>query len=529
MSSQAGASSSKTRGRSNSKRRLGTPRDATAPRPRSSPSRGAQRRSRRAAPDSKSRTPASDSMSDAVDLTSPETPREFAFAGPERFVSDGRVSSPAPDAFKERPNVRSWFATHRLVKDGEYQPAESVPELRTAWDENEKERSHASWVEDVKERLFCLDHGPRNPDQIVLRPRPIAPEIPEFVPPENPPLPDEIPDSAAPYLNNPSITGRNLDRAKLLFRAHQAKRLQERLAAFDSRDAAVALALERHELEHTVEYRADLAKWEDEKMARDANVAEFEGARLELEDLLAPLLDRRRALEVLIKRRVGVLSESSILRLHLRRLRDEVAYVHEMYMSIDGPSPTLPLGEDMEIFCEAAHLGDPPPGFTYREFHDPFYFPPSDVGPSKPGVPVSVAPPFKSAKSKGKEHAVDPVVQGVAPASLPNLRKIVLYGPNPDFVPPPPNKKRKASLEGDERPGKSARLINPARSASGTFTTTGHDKNITFPLLDSSCEPTVLPPGFTSWRAFLEQNVRAPSILLKFGSRLAIARSHACK
>jgi hypothetical protein len=438
-------------------------------------------------------------------------------------VSDGRVSSPAPEAFKERPNLRSWFATHRLVKDGEYQPAESVPELRTAWDENEAE------VESVRERLFCLDHGPRNPDQIHLRPRPIAPEIPEFVLPENPPLPDEIPDSAAPYLNDPSITGRDLDRAKLLFRARQAKRLQERLAAFDNHDAAVALAIEHHELEHTVEYRADLAKWEDEKTARDANVAEFEGARLELEDLLAPLLDRRRALDILIQRRLNVLSESSILRLHLRRLRDEVAYVHEMYMSIDGPSPTLSLGEDMEIFCEAAHLGDPPPGFTYREVRDPFYFPPSDIGPSKPGVPVSAASPFKSAKSKGKERAVDPVVQGVAPASLPNLRKIVLYGPNPDFVPPLFNKKRKASLEGDERPGKSARLINPARSSSGTFTTTGHDKTITFPLLDSSCEPTTLPPGFTSWRAFLEQNVRAPSILLKFGSRLAIARPHACK
>lgn len=131
-------------------------------------------------------------------------------------MSDGRVSSPAPEAFKTRPNLCSWFATHRLVKDGEYQPAESVPELRTAWDELNQE------VERVKELLYCLENGPRHPDQLHLRARPIAPEIPTFVPPENPALPDEIPDSAAPYLDDPTITGRDLDRAKLLFRAQQA-------------------------------------------------------------------------------------------------------------------------------------------------------------------------------------------------------------------------------------------------------------------------------------------------------------------
>ncbi|KAJ7747848.1 hypothetical protein B0H16DRAFT_1888701, partial [Mycena metata] len=104
-------------------------------------------------------------------------------------------------------------------------------------------------------------------------------------------------------------------------------------------------------------------------------------------------------------------------------------------------------------------------------------------------------------------------------------------GPKPDFDVSSSGKKRKASSEGDERPAKSARIINPARSASGTFTTTGHDKTLTIPLLSASCAPTPLPPGFPSWRPFLEQNTRVnvAAILIRFGSRLATARSRACK
>ncbi|KAJ7015905.1 hypothetical protein C8F04DRAFT_1284143, partial [Mycena alexandri] len=378
-------------------------------------------------------------------------------------------------------------------------------------------------AESLADRLAELDENP--PTLADLRPRPVratvVPPAPLPLPPVLPPL---IPDSDAPH--NPTD---ELDEAA-----------EEELAEFSRKRQA--RFNERKALRDN--HRATCER-ENENVAHLDDLAAYDEERARVVSSLEELADSWDRDVVRARRHVVRQNEIEAVTRHIFRLRDEVAYAHEMLVALQGNQT---LGEEIDIFLESAHLGEVPPGFSYRPVDSNTRYVNHPVSPS-----VLLQPPPASSSSssstipreqgkgkgkaldspeKGKGRAVDSAGKGKGKArevasstESSKLPRVTLR------LPPPPadfaavrssgSKKRVAVEDGaSERPLKVKK--STAYDFSGRHTCNLHGGVIDFPILSSTHEPVTVPKGFKTWPAFLQRYLRVARLLLRYGTRKAV-------
>ncbi|KAJ7020807.1 hypothetical protein C8F04DRAFT_1274571 [Mycena alexandri] len=361
----------------------------------------------------------------------------------------------------------------------------------------------------------------------VLSVPPWCPPAPLPSPPLLPPL---IPDSDAPHIPTDELDEAAEEELAEFSRKRQA-RFDERKALRDNHRATCERVQREHEAAFWAEQDRLQEYWENENVAHLDDLAAYDEERARVVSSLEELAESWDRDVVRARRHVVRQNEIEAVTRHIFRLRDEVAYAHEMLVALQGNQT---LGEEIDVFLEAAHLGEVPPGFSYRPVDSNTRYVNHPVSPSVPSQP----PPASSSSSslsksreqgKGKGKAVDSPEKGKGTESS-KLPRVTLR------LPPPPadfaavrgsgSKKRVAVEDGaSERPLKVKK--STAYDFSGKHTCNLRAAIIDFPLLATSHEPT-LPAGFATWTAFFQRYLRAARLLLHYGTRKAIKFPKPC-
>ncbi|KAJ7022861.1 hypothetical protein C8F04DRAFT_1272171 [Mycena alexandri] len=444
---------------------------------------------------------------------------------------------------QEKLSGREILARFRLQSDAPHPYPVNLQQVHNSLE-------HTRMVgEALADKLADLDEN--QPILADLRPRPVratvAPPAPIPSPPVLPPL---IPDSDAPH--NPAD---ELDEAAEEELAEFSRRWQarfdERKALRENHRATCERVQREHEAAFWAEQDHQQEFWESERTASLADLAAYNEERESVVQRLESMQELHDRDVVRAGRHIVRQNEIEAVTRHIYRLRDEVAYSHEMLVALQGNQT---LGEEIDVFLEAAHLGEVPPGFSYRPIDPKTPYVNRPVSSSVPSQP----PPASSSSSslsksreqgkgkgkavdspeKGKGKAVDSAGKGKGKArevasstESSKLPRVTLR------LPPPPadfaavrgsgSKKRVAVEDGaSERPLKVKK--STAYDFSGRHTCNLRGGVIDFPILSSTHEPVTVPEGFKTWPAFLQRYLRAARLLLHYGTWKAIKFPKPC-
>ncbi|KAJ7036102.1 hypothetical protein C8F04DRAFT_1258220 [Mycena alexandri] len=198
------------------------------------------------------------------------------------------------------------------------------------------------------------------------------------------------------------------------------------------------------------------------------------------------------------------------------------------------------LGEEIDVFLEAAHLGEVPPGFTYRPIDTKTPYVNRPVSASVPSQP----PPVSSSSSsltksreqgKGKGKAVDSPEKGkgrVVDSAGKGKGKVREVTSSTESSKLPrvtlrlPPKRVVTEDETPERPSKVKKTGAPY-DFSGRHTCNLRAGVIDFPLLAASHQPA-RPVGFETWTMFFQKYLQAARLLLRYGTQKAIKFPKPC-
>ncbi|KAJ7019365.1 hypothetical protein C8F04DRAFT_1197761 [Mycena alexandri] len=370
--------------------------------------------------------------------------------------------------------------------------------------------------EALADKLADLDENP--PTLADLRPRPIratvAPPAPLPSPPVLPPL---IPDSDAPHNPTDELDETTEEELTEFSRRWQA-RFDERKALRDNHRATCERVQREHEAAFWAKQDHILEFWESERTANLADLAAYNEERAWVMRELEFVGESRDRDLVRAGRHIVQQNEIEAVTRHIYHLRDFVAYSHEMLVALQGNQT---LGKEINVFLEAAHLGEVPPGFSYRPIDTKTPYVNCPVSPSVPSLP----PPASSSPSssttsrdqgkgkakatdsagKGKGRAVDSTGKGKGKArevtggtESSKLPKVTLR------LPPPPadfasvrsgsSKKRTAVEDGaSERPLKVKKSYDFSRRRTCNL----RGGLIDFPILSSTHQPNTISASGT--------------------------------
>lgn len=374
-----------------------------------------------------------------------------------------------------------------------------------------------------------------------LRPPPNFPELP---PPALPPLPDLpplIPNSEGPQLG--SDADEEAEAAVSNFLDRQRARMTERRQIRDTHNALCARIQAEHYEAVDAERGDSFAAWEAERIALESDVARYQD---ELEWRQARLAEVREEFDeqtIAIGRQLKRDHEIRALTRHAFRLRDEASYIRESAVALQG---NVSFGEDIDLFFEAALLGDVPAGYAYVPI-DPAtapFLPPAPPPPNRKGKGVDplerpnptgriivrkVGTESSDAKGKGKPKS------GSSSGNLESAKRpkvnLVLPAPPPEFAAPVASgsKKRSAVMQGtSERPSKQSKSDEAAPfSYKGRRTCNPRARTVDFPLLDDKVAPSV-PQSALSWKAWFTARLPIGRHLLRYGPHPMVKHPKPC-
>ncbi|KAJ7031676.1 hypothetical protein C8F04DRAFT_1397026, partial [Mycena alexandri] len=467
--------------------------------------------------------------SKAPSSVNPPAASDSASARPSRLRVEGEDFTPS--FLEERLTERQILGQYRL----HYHLADPpLPDWKAI---NRRLEFAVEHVRGATYRLEAVESNAVDPSE--LRPRPVRPDAP-------PPLADLPPLPELPFLDAnakpPHPLDDNLTAAQeaenFTFFEGQAARYRERKQIRDDHSAECARLQLAHETAYWRAYEEDLEVWQAENVGLQHEIAEHQE---ELEFTRATLRECEEEYEKACTRAGRYIirhHEIKALTRHIIQLRDQVAYAHELKVALQG---NVSLGPAIDVFLEASHLGEVPPGFSYR---------PVAEEPARPDVLSSLAsrettsPLVSPSKSrKGKE--IDPLErpgsrpQATVPSPSPLGRKIFITVPalpsdsRPFAAPRGESSKKRTAV--DEGAGRPAKMAKPASAKSKPFSFKGRHtcalrrREIDFPLLAKDYEPACgAPEGFKSWRGYLEGCIRATRLFLHFGTRKAAKFAQPC-
>ncbi|KAJ7030309.1 hypothetical protein C8F04DRAFT_1264075 [Mycena alexandri] len=387
-------------------------------------------------------------------------------------------------------------------------------------------------VEHVRGATYRLEAVESNAvDPSELRPRPVRPDAP-------PPLVNLPPLPELPFLDANAKPPHPLnDDLSAAQEAENFAALSGRKQIRNEHSAECARLHLAHETAHWRAYEEDLEVWQAESVGLQNEITEYQE---EVEFTRAQLRECEEEYEKACThagRYIIRHHKIKALTRHIIQLRDQVAYAHELKVALQG---NVSLGPAIDVFLEASHLGEVPPGFSYR---------PVAEEPARPDVFSSLvsrettSPLVSPSKSrKGKE--VDPLErpgsrpQGTVPSPSPLGRKIFITVPalpsdsRPFAAPRGESSKKRTAM--DEGAGCPAKMANPTStpkrfSFKGRHTCALRHREIDFPLLATDYEPACgKPAGFESWHEYLEGCIRATRLFLHFGTRKAAKFAQPC-
>ncbi|KAJ7018865.1 hypothetical protein C8F04DRAFT_1277066 [Mycena alexandri] len=445
------------------------------------------------------------------DFASPAAPRLRVGAEPVNVNAE---------FLREKLSGREILARFRLQSDAPHPYPVNLQQVHNSLE-------HTRMVgEALADKLADLDEN--QPILADLRPRPVratvAPPAPIPSPPVLPPL---IPDSDAPH--NPTD---ELDEAAEEELAEFSRRRQAR---FDERKALrdnYRTTCERQEF------------WESERTASLADLAAYNEERAWVVGELEFAVESRDRELVRAGRHIVRQNKIEAVTRHIYRLRDEVAYSHEMLVALQGNQT---LGEEIDVFLEAAHLGEVPPGFSYRPIDPKTPYVNRPVSTSVPSQPPPASSSLSSlsksreqgkgkgkavdSPEKGKGRAVDSpekgkgkareVTSSTEPGKLPRVT-LRLPPPPADFASVRGGGSKKRVVTEDETPERPSKVKKTGApyDFSGKHTCNLRAAIIDFLLLATSHQPA-RPAGFATWTAFFQKYLRAARLLLHYRTRKA--------
>ncbi|KAJ7041597.1 hypothetical protein C8F04DRAFT_1391102 [Mycena alexandri] len=452
--------------------------------------------------------------SKAPSSVGPPAASDSASARPSRLRVEGEDFTPS--FLEERLTERQILSQYRL----HYHLADPpLPDWQAI---NRRLEFAIEHVRGATYRLEAVESNAVDPSE--LRPHPVRPDAP-------PPLVDLPPLPELPFLDAnakpPHPLDDNLTAAQeaenFAFFEAQAARYRERKQICDEHSAECARLQLAHETAHWRAYEEDLEVWQAENVGLQNEIAEYQE---ELEFTRATLRECEEEYEKACTRAGRYIichHEIKALTHHIIQLRDQVAYAHELKVALQG---NVSLGPAIDVFLEASHLGEVPPGFSYR---------PVAEEPARPDVLSSLV----------SRKEVDPLErpgsrpQGTVPSPSPLGRKIFITVPalpsdsRPFAAPRGESSKKRTAV--DEGAGRPAKMAKPASVASKPFSFKGRHtcalrrREIDFPLLAKDYEPVCgEPAGFESWREYLEGCIRATRLFLHFGTRKAAKFAQPC-
>lgn len=363
-----------------------------------------------------------------------------------------------------------------------------------------------------------------------LRPPPTFPEIPPPALPPVPELPPLIPNSEGPQFGPDS--DEEAETAVSNFLERQRARIAERRKIRDAHAAHCARIQADHYASVDKERGDSYAMWEAERIALQEEVDSYLRDLAMQEENLASTRECYVDESVTVGRQLRRDHEIRALTRHAIRVRDEASYIHEVAVALQG---NVSFGEDIDIFFEAAHLGDVPAGFAYVPLDPataPVRFPsvPPSNGKGKGVDPLErpntlgriivqkVGTSSSGEKGKGKAKS------GGSSNNLDSAKRpkvnLVLPPPPPDFAVASSSgsKKRTASEQGtSERPSKQSKTDAEAPfSYKGRRTCNPYARSIDFPLLNEEIAPAP-PVGADSWKTWFQQRLPCGRHLLRYG------------
>ncbi|KAJ7018071.1 hypothetical protein C8F04DRAFT_1199508 [Mycena alexandri] len=322
----------------------------------------------------------------------------------------GDFASPAVPRLRvgaEPVNVNTEFLQEKFSRH------EILARFRLQSDQVHNSLEHTRMVgEALADKLADLDEN--QPILADLRPRPIratmAPPAPIPSPPVLPPL---IPDSDAPHNPTDELDEAAEEELAEFSRRRQA-RFDERKALRDNYRATCERVQREHEAAFWAEQDHLQEFWESERTASLADLAAYNEERAWVVGELEFAVESRDRELVRAGRHIVRQNEIEAVTRHIYRLRDEVAYSHEMLVALQGNQT---LGEEINVFLEAAHLGEVPPGFTYHPIDTKTPYVNRPVSASVPSQPPpasssSSSLPKRREQGKGKGKAVDSPEKG---------------------------------------------------------------------------------------------------------------------
>ncbi|KAJ7711121.1 hypothetical protein B0H16DRAFT_1745417 [Mycena metata] len=464
----------------------------------------------------KARRPASgDSMSrvqDCAPAPAQESAGDFASPPPElpRRRTEGYMPA---GVLQEHLSGRQILANYRL--ESTY-----VDPQRFDFTRLKHALEHSAFVgraiQEHRDRLL------KNPATMAaLRPPPSFPDIPAPVLPPFPELPPLIPSTDGPEMG--PDPDEDAEAAVSIFLERQRARIAERRLIRENHNAECARIQTEHLAAIDAERGEVFAMWEAERVALEHEVAAYERELKKVESNLASVHEHYVDESVTIGRQLRRDHEIRALTRHAIRVRDEASYIHEMAVALQG---NVSFGEDIDLFFEAAHLGDVPDGFAYDPL-DPANAPrPNTLGRI---IVKKVGASSSGEKGKGKAKS------GSSSSNLDSAKRpkvnLVLPPPPPDFAAPSSSvsKKRTASEQGSsERPSKQSKTDEAAPfSYKGRSTCNPYARTIDFPLLKEGIAPA--PPADTgSWKAWFTQRLPCGRHLLRYGPHPMVKFPHPC-
>ncbi|KAJ7712100.1 hypothetical protein B0H16DRAFT_1479744 [Mycena metata] len=186
-----------------------------------------------------------------------------------------------------------------------------------------------------------------------LRPPPSFPDIPAPILPPFPELPPLIPSTDGPEMG--PDPNKDAEAAVSIFLEQQRARIAEHRLICDNHTAECARIQTEHLAAIDAERGEVFAMWEAERVALEHEVAAYERELKKVESNLASVHEHYVDESVTIGRQLRRDHEIRALTRHAIRVRDEVSYIHEMAVALQG---NVSFGEDINLFFEAAHLGD---------------------------------------------------------------------------------------------------------------------------------------------------------------------------
>ncbi|KAJ7032691.1 hypothetical protein C8F04DRAFT_1261537 [Mycena alexandri] len=450
----------------------------------------------------KSPAAASAALPATGDFASPAAPRLRVGAEPVNVNTE---------FLQEKLSGREILARFRLQSDAPHPYPVNLQQVHNSLE-------HTRMVgEALADKLADLDEN--QPILADLRPRPVratvAPPAPIPSPPVLPPL---IPDSDAPHNPTDELDEAAEEELAEFSRRRQA-RFDERKALRDNYRATCERVQREHEAAFWAEQDHQQEFWESERTASLADLAAYNEERAWVVGELEFAVESRDRELVRAGRHIVRQNEIEAVTRHIYRLRDEVAYSHEMLVALQGNQT---LGEEIDVFLEAAHLGEVPPGFSYRPIDPKTPYVNRPVSTSGKGKGKAVDSPEKG-KGKARE-----VTSSTEPGKLPRVT-LRLPPPPADFASVRGGGSKKRVVTEDETPERPSKVKKTGApyDFSGKHTCNLRAAIIDFPLLATSHQPA-RPAGFATWTAFFQKYLRAARLLLHYGTRKAIKFPKPC-